>query len=253
MINKRILVTGSTRGIGFSIAEYFSKKNWEVCITGMSKENLDKAKLSFNSDKKNNLFEQIDFRNKIEILHLKEKIANNWGGLDSLVINLGSGKGTKGLNTSFHENYDIFNLNFITAYNTVVIFKDLLLKSSEGTIIFIGSIASEHNVGAPLNYTMSKKSLGILNSYFSLELSRLGIRVNCINPGHVNVKDGIWSRKRSENAQEFENFVNSNTLIKRVIEPEEIASFTYSLVQSEHSDAFSGARITLDGGTSLIY
>jgi len=251
-MNKKILITGSTRGLGFSIAEYFLKNSWDVCVTGKTRETVDKAKISLNSNQQNCLFEQIDFRQKSDVFNLKEKITNNWGGLDSLVINIGSGKGTKGLSSSFQENYDLFNTNFLTAYNTVVILKDLLLKSYGGAIIFIGSIASERNVGSPINYAMSKKSLGILNSYFSLELSKFGIRVNCINPGHINVKDGIWNKKSKENEEEFERFIKTNTLIKRIIEPEEIASFTYSLVQSEHGGSFSGSRITLDGGTSLV-
>ena len=251
-MNKKILITGSTRGLGFSIAEYFLKNSWDVCVTGKTRETVDKAKISLKSNQKNCLFEQIDFRQKSDVLNLKEKITNNWGGLDSLVINIGSGKGTKGLSSSFQENYDLFNTNFLTAYYAVVILKDLLLNSNGGTIILIGSIASESNVGSPINYAMSKKSLGILNSYFSLELSKFGIRVNCINPGHLNVKDGIWNKKRRENEKEFESFIKTNTLIKRIIEPEEIASFTYSLVQSEYGGAFSGSCIDLDGGTSLV-
>jgi len=251
-MNKKILITGSTRGIGFSIAEYFSKNSWDVCITGKTKENIDRAKHTLESRNENNLFELIDYTNISELKSLKEVIQQRWGSLNCLVINLGSGKGTKTLKSTFKENYDLFNLNFTTAYHSIEFFKDLLLSSNPASIIFIGSIASDCNVGAPINYAMSKKSLSTLNSYFSLQLSHLGIRVNFINPGHVNVKDGIWDRKNRENPIEFETFVQSKTLINRVIEPKEIASFIYSIVESEYCGAINGSSFTLDGGTSLI-
>jgi 3-oxoacyl-[acyl-carrier protein] reductase len=251
-MSKKVLITGSTRGIGLTIAKHYLKNNWNICITGKSKDNLNKLRDQLSASSSDNLFEKTDFREVREVIDLRGKISKEWGEINSLIVNIGNGSGTKTLSSTFSENYDLFKVNFLTAFNTVRILKDLIINSNKNSITFIGSIASNTNVGAPINYAASKKAIENLSTFFSIQLSKYGVKVNCVNPGHVGVKDGIWDRRSHENPIEFSKFLNNKTLINRVIEPQEIASFVYSLSESAFSNAVTGSIFNIDGGTSKI-
>lgn len=249
---KRVLVTGSSRGIGFAIAQQFLVENWNVCVTGKSFESMNLSREKFDMVKKEDMFEIVDFKNKKNVFTLREKVLKSWGALDALIVNVGSGRGFKSISSPFEDNLNLFDTNFFTAYNSITILKDLLLKSKESSIIIIGSIASTINVDAPINYAMSKKALENLSEYFSVNLSTYGVRVNCVHPGHINVEDGIWSRRNQENPTEFKKFLRSNTLRNRLIEPSEIGDFVFKLCDSNFSKSSTGSTYVIDGGTSRI-
>lgn len=251
-MSRKVLITGSSRGVGYSIAQKFIENNWNICVTGKSLENLEIARQNLNSTTSNNLFEKIDFRVKSEVNILKEKISKHWGEINSLVVNIGSGSGTKSLNSSFSENIDIFKINFVTAYNSISILKDLIIKSRDNSIILVGSIAANSNVGAPINYAASKKALENLSNFFSITLSEFGVKVNCVHLGHVYVKDGVWEKKDKEKPGDFAKFVKEKTLIKRILDPNEVASFIYALNDSQYKNAITGSSFIIDGGTSKL-
>ena len=89
---------------------------------------------------------------------MKETIVKQWGGLDIIVVNVGSGKSVlDAIPTA--ENFDsVFSLNFDSVVYTVREFYPLL-KISKGNFIFISSIAGLEAFGAPVDYAVAKTAM----------------------------------------------------------------------------------------------
>jgi short-subunit dehydrogenase len=249
-MNKKVLITGSTRGIGKSIGAVFYENGWDVCFTSRNKKDLDSLQEIFRD--KNHLFEKVDFTHAEEILLLQNKIQQVWGKLDAIVINVGSGKGEKSLSSSHRNNVEVFDLNFYSAYLSSTLFTNLLTKSKQPSVIFIGSIAGKINVNSPINYAMDKRAIENLSNYLSQKLSKNNIRVNCIHPGHVLSEDGNWDQVKKNDLKKFNNLIQTKTLSKEIIKDEEVASFTFNLINSDFAQKLTGNIFTFDVGTSVI-
>jgi len=249
-MNNKVLVTGSSRGIGRAIGEFFSKNDWDVCFTSRNINDLEEFKHNFAE--KENIFYEIDFQNAEGIKKLKNCIETKWGSLDSLVINVGNGSGQKSIYSSYSNNLDIFKLNFYSAYLSTTLLIPLLVKSTNPSLIFIGSIASCENVNSPFNYAMAKRSLENLSNFLSKSLAKNKVRVNCIHLGHVLTENGFWDRKKKHDYDSYQEIISSKTLTNKIVYPSEVAEFIYDLTNSKYSSNLTGNTFIFDGGTTRI-
>ena len=252
-MTKKILITGSTKGIGKGIAQKFQENGWQVCITGRNEQEVNYIVSEFNSIKKDSAIGLASDLSQIkEINRVKKIISNQWGYLDSMVFNIGSGSGTRGINSSFSENKELMEVNYINPVKNFNIFLDLLKSENSSSIIFIGSIAQEVNVGAPISYSYSKKALNIFAKSQASNLATRKISVNVINPGHIFTENGRWGQK-SNLQGEFENFISKNIPVGRMGQIDDVSNIIYRLLEKSDNDYLTGASLNLDGGTSLLF
>jgi 3-oxoacyl-[acyl-carrier protein] reductase len=253
-MNKKVLVTGSTRGIGRAIAEKFHTQGWNVVITARGEKEINDVTSHFCEKRKNSAIGiKADLALATEIILLKEEIEKNWLNLDCIVFNIGSGSGTKGLSTTAAENERILRINFLDVTKTCDALLPLIKKKANSRIIFIGSIAQEINVNAPISYAYAKRALSNYAVSKSMELASQNISVNVINPGHILTKDGVWERKMLNSKDEFSKFVSEKIPLGKIGQPEEVADLTFAMVNNEFSNYLTGASITVDGGATLSY
>ena len=251
-MTKKILITGSTKGIGKGIAQKFQENGWQVCITGRNEQEVNYIVSEFNSSRKDSAIGlAADLSQIKEINQVKKFISNQWRNLDSMVFNIGSGSGPRGINSSFSENKELMEVNYINPVKNFNIFLDLLKSENSSSIIFIGSIAQEVNVGAPISYSYSKKALNIFAKSQALNLVTRKISVNVINPGHIFTKNGRWGQK-SNLQGEYENFISKNIPVGRMGQLEDLSNVIYKLLEKSDNDYLTGASLNLDGGTSLL-
>ncbi len=252
-MTKKILITGSTKGIGKGIAQKFQENGWQVCITGRNEQEVNYIVSEFNSIKKDSAIGLASDLSQIkEINRVKKIISNQWGYLDSMVFNIGSGSGTRGINSSFSENKELMEVNYINPVKNFNILLDLLKSENSSSIIFIGSIAQEVNVGAPISYSYSKKALNIFAKSQASNLATRKISVNVINPGHIFTENGRWGQK-SNLQGEFENFISKNIPVGRMGQIDDVSNIIYKLLEKSDNDYLTGASLNLDGGTSLLF
>lgn len=253
-MTQKVLVTGSTKGIGKGILEKFHTENWDVCISGRNQKVMKDIQNNLNNIRGNSAIGLVaDLSNNSKANELFQYINQNWGRLDCVVFNIGSGTGTRGIDTTFESNLELIKLNFL---NTVNQFESLLplIENSKngGSIIFIGSIAHNFNVRAPFAYSYSKRALNIFAKYQALRLARNQIRVNIINPGHILTEDGIWNRRKGESEELFEQFVSENIPLGNIGEVEDIAKVVFNCASGSLTDYLIGQSISIDGGTSIL-
>jgi short-subunit dehydrogenase len=253
-MSKKLLVTGSTRGIGKAIAEKFHSDGWDVAITARNKEEVDKIVDQFNRKRVNSAIGfSLDFSLVSDIVELRNFINQNWFELDCLVFNVGSGKGKKGLQSNVKENEELFKLNFIDVVKTQRILLNLIKPHKDSSIIFIGSIAQEVNVKAPITYACAKRALNNYVNYLSVTLAKQNINVNLINPGHILTQDGVWDQKKRSTNEEFLSFVRENIPVGEIGKDEYVADLTYACANNDFANYLTGAKINLDGGTSINF
>ena len=248
LYKKRVLVCGSSRGIGLSIAQEFLREGAQVSLTSRSQNDLNQLqiKLGQKFDPNSILALPCDFTDIKAIQRLKEQIEIIWHGLDILVCNVGSGKSSSDPIPLPEDFMRIFQTNFDSAVKTTQEFYPLL-KSSQGNILFIASIAGIEATGAPTDYSVAKSALIAFSKNLARKLAGDGIRVNCIAPGNVYFSGGRWEEKMKAEPEKIQKFIESAVPLRRFGKPEEIAAAVLFLV-SELSSFTTVACLVIDGG-----
>ena len=241
--NKVAFVTGSTRGIGLSIAEKLSDYGAKVYINGRNENYFESA---LSRVKGAHLFKG-DLSNAKEAKKTISKLTKHSKKIDILVCNVGSGKSVKPGEESHEEWKRMFDINFYSAVNTIHFLKDKLIESS-GSIVCISSIcATEIIEGAPLTYSCAKAALNHYVKGISKSLGRHGVRINVVSPGNIIFEDSSWERKLKANKVKVEEMISKNVPLSRFGTPDEIAELVCYLTSSK-ANFVTGSIWNIDGG-----
>lgn len=242
--DKVAIVTGGSRGIGFSIAKIFAENGAQVVITSKDKSRLEKSV----SNLSNTIGISADIRNEEDVKNVVEQTVKKFGRLDILVNNAGIFPKIKQLHeideSEWQEVLDV-NLTGQFRFTKAAI---PYLKKTSGSIINISSDAGlkayqGFNADA---YSASKAALIVLTKCWALEYSRDKIRVNCICPGVVDT-DMTKPFLKTEKDREF---MNNEHPIGRIGKPEEVAKAVLYFASGDSSWT-TGAILTVDGGESI--
>jgi 3-oxoacyl-[acyl-carrier protein] reductase len=241
-------VAGSSRGIGKAIAVALLREGSRVCITGRDATVLHQAAVELRSAFPNASLMEFagDLTSTPVIASALDVVSREWGRLDILVANLGSGSGKPGWKQDEAEWERLFNLNF---FGSVRLAQAAIphLQARGGSVLFISSIVAVEATPAPLPYTAAKAAL--LN--YAKNLSRIlapdNIRVNCIAPGNILFPGGSWERHLNNRRESVERYIEQEVPVKRFGAPEEIADFA-AFVVSPVAKFATGACFVVDGG-----
>lgn len=246
---KKIIITGSSRGIGLAIADSFLREKASVCLTAKNKDNLmhAKHKLEKKYGREKILAFACDFTNLDEVEKTKVKIKKIWKGFDFLVLNIGSGKGKPLVIPKIKDLKKSFDQNFFSSMYPLSCFQSLI--NPFGSIIFISSIAGEEFLGAPIEYSVAKSSIISLAKNLSW-VCKNNIRVNVISPGNIFFKGGTWDKKKKKNPSLVKKILKEKVPLQRFGKPEEVANLV-TYICSEKASFINGAVIRIDGGQTI--
>lgn len=251
---KRVLVTGSSRGIGLTIAKRFLQEGAKVVVTSRHEDDLKKIRTELSETFQADLFlvKECDFTCPNDIKNLKKVILSAWEGLDIIVANVGNGVSSSEPIPSEDQFKEMMALNFDAATYTIREFYPDL-KKSNGNILFISSIAGIEAFGAPVDYATSKSALIAFSKNLARKSAVDGIRANCLAPGNIYFEGGSWDQKVKKNPKGIEQLIKSTVPMQRFGTPNEIADAALFL-SSNCATFITGSTLTVDGGqtTSLI-
>lgn len=248
--NKRVLITGASRGIGAAIAERFLREGARVAVVSRgSKEFHNTVSALVNSYEQKNVFSEIcDCTNVKSLQSLADQILAEWGGVDIVVANVGDGRSVSDALPS-EENWEkAWENNFESAIQTARVFLPLL-QDSRGCLLFISSIAGLEALGAPVDYSTAKSAVIALAKNMARKLGPT-MRVNVVCPGNVIFPGGSWEVKQRADPVLVSHLIEENVPMKRFGLPEEIGDAAVFLC-SERASFITGTVFVVDGGQTV--
>lgn len=243
--NKVVLITGSTRGIGNSIARLFLENNAKVVICGSNIENAKKAveniknDLSINDD--NIMPVGLNMKDKESIKEVVENVINRFGNIDVLINNAGITSNISLLDSTDEQFYEMFDINF---FGVVSLTREVVkhMKETGGSIINTSSMVGMYGGRNQSAYASSKFAINGLTKSLAKELGMYNIRVNAVAPGVVGtdmVKENV--------SQEMKQGLLRMTPLNKMAEPSDLAG-AYLYLASDLSKFTTGTIIQVDGG-----
>ena len=254
LADKVVCVTGSSRGIGLAIAEAFLQEGARVVLTGRDERHLATAWATLGERwGADHLFQFSGDLTQDEVIHkCIEAIRSQWGRLDVLVANLGTGRGRMGWALHHEDWTNLLGANLVAASLMVAHAVPLMRQGGGGSVTLIASLAGLESLPAPIPYTSAKAGLIALGKALSRELAVDHIRVNVVAPGNIYFPNGVWDRKQREDSHAVEAYLRSEVPMNRFGRPEEVAD-TVAFVSSSRAAFLTGASIVVDGGQSRAW
>jgi NAD(P)-dependent dehydrogenase (short-subunit alcohol dehydrogenase family) len=244
MMNKLAIITGGASGIGLAIARTFIRSDIFTILVGRDSDKLLKAcrELGELSDSFTCDLSELD-----AIPGLVQSIIDKYGRIDILVNNAGTHLKKKIEEVSDEEFQKVILTNQTAVFSLSRSVAGFMQEQGSGAILNISSMASRYGIPYVIAYTASKAAIEGMTRAMAVELSPLGIRVNCIAPGFIKTD---MSSKALDRDPERKNKVYSRTPMGRLGKPEEIAEAAYFLV-SDAASFITGVVLPVDGGNSI--
>jgi NAD(P)-dependent dehydrogenase (short-subunit alcohol dehydrogenase family) len=241
--SKKIIITGSSRGIGLELVKYFSSKGCEVVANS---RNIVELKNSIKG-LDNIIPIEADLSSASQAKNFIEDSFKKLGGLDLLICNAGGGKSVEPGQEDLMEWKRVFELNLWPTTNAVE-FSVPYLENSGGSIICISSICGIQVVnGAPVTYSSAKAALNAFVKGISRPLGAKGVRINAVAPGNIIFEGSSWEGKISQDPDKVESLLNNEVTLKRFGTPKEVADLI-NFISSSEASFITGSIYTLDGG-----
>lgn len=240
---KTALVTGATRGIGLAIAKALHDRGCRVAINSRNAADLKAVAAMMPGV----VGIQANVTRADEAGRLVSDALGEFGELDMLVCNVGSGRSVPPGEETAEEWQRVLNLNLHSAINMVDAARSALAEV-RGSIVCISSICGQELIpGAPVTYSVAKAALNAYVRGIARPLGKQGVRINAVAPGNVLFPCSVWERKLAENFADVQSMLERDVALGKLGSPQDVAELT-SFLLSDKSSFATGAIWTLDGG-----
>ena len=233
MENKKVFISGATRGIGKAIAMLLKEKKAYVVGTGRQNGEIP----SWLDE-----YWVVDFE-KVEDIHLCQNKLQKYQP-DILINNAGVNKISSFEEISPNDFLRIQQINVFAPFMLMKAALPFMREKSWGRIVNISSIWGKISKSQRGSYSASKFAIDGMTLSVALEYAQYGILANCVAPGFTDTE----LTRKTLDPLAIKDLINL-VPIKRMASVEEIANFVVWLASSENS-YINGQNIAIDGGFS---
>lgn len=239
-MNKIVLITGASRGIGREIAKSLSQKGYQI-IANYNKSVEQAQKLreeNINID-----IYKADVSNREEVHKMVQYIINKYHKIDILINNAGISESKVFTDVTDQDWNNMINNNLYSAFCTTQEVLDEMIKRKEGCIINISSIWGIVGSSCETIYSITKAGIDAMTKSLAKELGPSNIRVNSIAPGIIDTDmNKIYNKKEIED-------IKKEIPLEKIGKTTDIAKCVNWLVEDEYT---TGQIISINGGWIII-
>ncbi len=245
---KVALVTGSTRGIGKSIAEEMARAGARVVVSSRKAEACEQVRAEFETQGYEVLAQACNVSRKEELQALVDATLKRWGRIDIAVSNAASNPYYGPLAAIPDDAFDkIFNNNVKSVLWLAAMTLPGMAEHGGGSYITVGSIGgiiASTVIGA---YGMSKAADHMLVKNLAAEWGPKNVRVNAIAPGLIKTDfaKALWEDPQRRKERE------AATPLRRLGEPKDIGGIA-AFLASDAAAFITGQCIVADGGVTIL-
>jgi len=249
LTGKTALVTGSTQGIGLAIAETLARSGARVAINGRTASRVDETVAQLGD------LDVVGVAADVATQEGTEALLEQLPSVDVLVNNLGIFGAEPAREITDEQWRKYFDVNVLAAVRLIRSYLPGMIEKGWGRAI---QIASDSAIVIPeemIHYGVSKTALLAVSRGFAKDAAGTGVTVNSViaGPTHTaGVEDFVYqlvdkSLPWDEAQREFMRKHRPQSLLQRLIEPEEIANMVAYLA-SPLASATTGGALRVDGG-----
>ncbi len=246
--NKIALVTGSSRGVGRSVALGFAKDGADLIVNYTSNEKAaDEVVDAIKAMGRNAFAVKADVAQKSEAQGLVNAAIDRFGRLDILVNNAGFTRPALMVKMTEEQWDQVVDIHLKGAFLCSQAAALHMKEQKSGKIINVTSVAGLVGTVGQINYSAAKGGILSMTKSIARELARYGICANVISLGIV-ATDMTEKIRTDEKLREI--YMN-RILLRRFAEPEDIAP-AFVFLASDESSYITGQLLCVDGGYGMV-
>lgn len=244
MRKKVAIVTGGAAGLGLAITQKLIKENITTIMIGRNEAALQRTAEQLGAGCSYRVF---DLSQVAGIPELVADIFSEHGSVDILINNAGINQKKPFLEVTDADFFNIIQTNVFAVFAISREVSKFMVEAGSGSILNISSMAAQYGIPKVIAYTAAKSAIEGMTKAMAVELSPMGIRVNCIAPGFIKTD---MSSKALDNDPERKNKVLSRTPMGHLGLPEDVADAAHYLT-SDGAKYITGVIMPVDGGNSI--
>jgi NAD(P)-dependent dehydrogenase (short-subunit alcohol dehydrogenase family) len=239
---KIALITGAGQGIGEAMAHRFASAGAAVGVADLVGANAEAVARRISDNGCRALPIQADISDPLSVERMMNAAVEAFGRLDILINNAGIGHARAFLETPLDEWNKVLATNLTGTFLCAQAAARLMVAQGSGTIVNVGSISGERGGTGRAAYGAAKAGVILLTKVMAVELSTLGVRVNCISPGPTETEQ-VRQCHDAATREAYHRLLP----VKRYAHPDEIAAAALFLA-SPDSSFVTGHILNVDGG-----
>ena len=234
--NKKVLITGATGGIGYSLVKKFINEGSNVLGSGTNEDKLKQLKEEFNIKT-----EKFALNEHSKIESFVETVSQKLDGLDILVNNAGITLDNLSIRLSEENWKKVLDINLSASFLMCKYSIKKMLKNKSGKIINITSIVGHTGNLGQANYAASKAGVVAFSKSLAIEYAKKNINVNCVSPGFIKTE---MTDKINE---EFKKILINKIPAGNLGSGEDVANCV-AFLASDMANYINGETIHVNGG-----
>ena len=237
----RVLVTGSTKGIGRAIAETFAAEGANVGICARNQAHVDRTVAALKAKGVSAFGGSVDVADGAALKAWVSDMAAKLGGVDAVVSNV-SALAIGQDEESWQKEFSTDMMGTVRLVNAAMPY---LEKSGAAAIVTISSVSGREVDFASGPYGTFKAAIIHYTQGLANQLAAKGIRANSVSPGNTYFEGGVWNTIKDNNPELYKTALALNPT-GRMGTPQEMANAVVFLA-SRAASFITGTNLVVDG------
>jgi NAD(P)-dependent dehydrogenase (short-subunit alcohol dehydrogenase family) len=232
-MNKTIVITGGTGGLGTALARRLAGKDYRLVITYLLPNEATEFETAFEVDDEQISLIRVDATNAEAVNSLFKSVSERWGSIHGLCALVGGWAGGRDVEETDDVRFErMLDLNLRSAFYAVRAAVPYLKENDSGRIVLVGSRAAVDNPASQAAFNIAKAGVVALGQTVAQELDGTGVTANVLMPSVIDTP-------ATRQSLPYADYVNWPT-------PDEIAAVAEFLL-AEDSGVMNGALIPVYG------